>query len=94
MERIPCNPETPCTLRDTTGCFEDEHHEAYLKRDYRTKTEKKFRNHIMNRVMMCRMMHNDEHAQWLIPRKPSPQEMKKLMEDYDNGKDDNEKGAS
>lgn len=83
-ETIPCNPETPCKLRDTTGCFMDRHHEAYPKSEYRTKVEKKFRNHIMNKVVECRTIHNEEHAQNLPPKKPSREEMIRLMKEYDD----------
>ena len=83
MERIPCDPNAECKLRYTIGCFEDLHHEAYPKSAYRTKLEKKFRQHVMNKVVICRNLHNDGHAQNLPPKKPSPGEMKKLMEEYD-----------
>lgn len=82
-DRIPCNPEIPCKYRVEDECFEDIHHEAYPKPEYRTKLEKKFRNHVMNKVLICRAMHDEEHAQMLPPKKGSPEEMKKLMEDYD-----------
>ena len=81
MERIPCDPNTPCKLRDTIGCFEDIHHKAYPKSEYRTALEKKFRNHIMNKVLMCRQIHNDIHAQNLPPKKPTPEEMRRLLDD-------------
>jgi hypothetical protein len=82
-DRIPCVPETPCKLRETIGCREDIHHEAWPKPEYRTALEKKFRNHVMNKVIMCRAMHNEEHAQQLVPKKGTPEEMKRLMEEYD-----------
>ena len=82
-ERFPCNPDIPCRYREEDECFEDIHHEAYPKSEYRTALEKKFRNHVMNKVLTCRALHDDEHAQQLPPKKGTPQEMRRLMEDYD-----------
>lgn len=84
-EYIPCSPNIPCKYREEDECFEDLHHEAYPKSDYRTGLEKRFRNHVMNKVIMCRAMHDEEHAQRLIPKKGTPAEMRQLMEDYDGG---------
>lgn len=39
----------------------------------------------MNKVLTCRALHDDEHAQQLPPRKGTPEEMKQLMEEYDAG---------
>lgn len=93
-DRIPCNPDTPCKLRELEQCREDLHHEAYPKSAYRTALEKKFRNHVMNKVVMCRAMHDEEHAQWLVPKKPSPEEMKRLMEEYDGVNTEEQRRAS
>lgn len=76
---IPCSPVIPCKYREREGCFEDLHHEAHPKSDYRTELEKKFRNWIMNKVVMCRQMHDEEHAQGLIPRKPTHEEIKTFL---------------
>lgn len=86
-ERYPCNPEIPCRYREEDACFEDIHHEAYPKSLYRTALEKKFRNHVMNKVMTCRALHDDDHAQQFIPQKPKRKEMIKLMEEWDGKKD-------
>jgi hypothetical protein len=77
---IPCNPDIPCKYREEDECFEDLHHEAYPKSAYRTELEKKFRNNILNKVMMCRAIHDEEHAQQLPPKKPSVPEMRKFLE--------------
>lgn len=79
-EHIPCSEDTPCKLRDIGGCFEDIHHEAHPRSEYRTALEKRFREHVMNKVLMCRAIHNDIHANNLVPVKPNPQEMRKLIE--------------
>ena len=69
-EYIPCNPDIPCKLREFGKCYEDIHHEAHPKDEYRTRLEKKFRMNILNKVLMCRAMHDDWHAQGLKPQKP------------------------
>lgn len=93
-DHVPCNPDVYCNLRETIGCFEDIHHEAYPKSQYRTTLEKEFREHVMNKVLMCRMIHNEEHAQWLIPRKAEPSEMRNLMEVYDAEKKSSTEGRT
>lgn len=80
-DRIPCNPDIPCKYRDTSGCYEDLHHEAWPRRDYITPLEKRFRNHVLNKVIICRAIHDDEHAQGLIPVKPHPAEMRKFLDE-------------
>jgi len=80
-DHIPCDPNTPCKLRDTIGCYEDIHHEAYPRRKYRTALERKFRDHVLNKVLICRAIHDEEHAQWLIPTKPTVEEMRKVIGD-------------
>lgn len=77
---IPCNPNTPCKYREEDECFEDIHHEAYPKSAYRTALEKRFRNNVLNKVLICRAVHDDEHAQGLIPKKPSPEDMRRFLD--------------
>jgi len=81
-EYIPCNAATPCKYREEDECFEDLHHEAFPKSAYRTALEKQFRNHVMNKVVMCRAVHDDIHAQQLLPRKGTREEMQQLMEGF------------
>lgn len=83
IERYPCSPEIPCKYREEGRCFEDIHHEAYPKSEYRTALEKKFRNHVMNKVLICRALHDDGHAQNLPPKKASPAEMRSLIEGFE-----------
>lgn len=80
-DRIPCNPATPCKYRETDSCFEDLHHEAWPRRDYTTPLEKRFRNHVLNKVIICRAIHDDEHAQGLIPVKPTREEMRRFIDE-------------
>lgn len=40
----------------------------------------------MNKVLTCRALHDDEHAQNLPPRKPAPQEMARLMLEFEQKK--------
>lgn len=78
-ERIPCDVQTPCKYREEDECFEDIHHEAHPKSAYRTQLEKKFREHAMNKVLTCRAVHDDEHAQRLPPIKPTVIEIKEFL---------------
>lgn len=80
-EYIPCNPNIPCKYREEDECFEDLHHEAYPKSAYRTALEKRFRNHVLNKVFTCRAIHDDMHAQNLPPQKPDAATMRKFMEE-------------
>lgn len=70
MERIPCDPNRECRLRDTIGCFEDVDHEYWPSRQYRTPIEKQFRQLDENKTLICRDMHNERHATELPPPKP------------------------
>jgi len=79
FEEIPCNSETPCKYREEDECFEDIHHEAFPKSAYRDGLEKRFREHVLNKVLICRAVHDDIHAQNLIPQKPSPEQMIQFM---------------
>lgn len=77
MERIPCQNQDVCRLRDTPrGCFEDVHHLFFPRRAYTTPTEKQFRELDENKVQICRALHDEEHALWEIPDKPDFQLMK------------------
>lgn len=81
-EEIPCNGSIPCKYREQDECFEDIHHEAFPKSAYRSALERQFRNHLMNKVLICRAIHDEIHAQRLIPRKGSREEMQLLMEGF------------
>lgn len=78
-EHIPCDPNRECKLRDTIGCFEDLHHEAWPRGAYRTKLEREFRNNVLNKVIICRDLHNDAHATQNPPQKPTVNEMKEFL---------------
>ena len=81
FEYIPCNPETPCKYREEDDCFEDIHHEAYPKSEYRGQLEKRFRECALNKVLICRAVHDDIHKQDLPPRKPSEDTMREVLAD-------------
>lgn len=78
-EHIPCDPTIDCKLRETIGCYEDIHHEFHPKSKYRSKLEKAFRSHILNKVLICRALHNDAHATQPEPIKPTVIEMRRLL---------------
>lgn len=78
-ERIPCDPNRACLVRDNEGCHEDIHHEQYYARWYRTKLERAFRDHILNKVLICRDLHNEKHATEDPPQKPTIKEMQEFL---------------
>jgi hypothetical protein len=85
MERIPCANQDSCHLRDTSrGCFEDVHHLFYPRKDYRTSTERQFRELDENKVRVCRAVHDNEHALWLIPDKPDLEIMRMAITEERN----------
>lgn len=78
-EYIPCDPERACALRDTIGCSEDLHHEAWPRRAYRTRLERDFRNNVLNKVIICRDLHNETHATTPPPEKPTVKQMREFL---------------
>lgn len=78
-EHIPCNTEIPCKYREEDECFEDIHHEAHPKSQYRDDLEKRFRESILNKVLTCRAIHDDIHKQDLPPRKPNEEEIREVL---------------
>lgn len=80
-EYIPCDPERECRLRETVGCFEDIDHLASPDRAYRTKLERQFKNHILNKVLTCRDLHNERHATEGHREKPSVRQMRQFLEE-------------
>lgn len=78
-EHIPCDPERVCKLRETIGCYEDLHHEAWPRRAYRTKLERDFRNDVLNKVIICRAEHDDIHATTPPPQKPTVKQMREFL---------------
>ncbi len=64
LERLPCDPSTPCPLRDSErGCFEDIHHRFYPRRTYEAlgAVAITFRELPENKDRRCRNLHNIEH---------------------------------
>lgn len=63
MDRLPCDPEAPCPLRETIGCFEDVHHRYYERATYRAlgALAMTFRELPENKDRRCRNIHNIEH---------------------------------
>lgn len=81
-EFLPCDPERPCRVAEKLGraaCFEDVHHEAYPRREYRTRLEKAFRESPAVKVLICRALHNEIHATEQPPEKPSAGEMREII---------------
>lgn len=66
------------------GCFEDTHHRYYPAHEYRSPTEKRFRELDENKIRMCRQMHNFEHAAFEPPDKPDREIMLMAIQESRN----------
>lgn len=85
MERVPCENQDSCRWADLeAGCFEDVHHLFYPRRDYRTSTEKRFRELDENKIKICRNLHDEEHALFPTPDKPSVEIMRMALDEEKN----------
>lgn len=61
------------------GCHVSVHHEYWPKYKYRSELEKKFREHALNKVVICRREHDEIHNTQQPPVKPSAQEMRNVL---------------
>lgn len=75
METVPCDPDRECRYRDTTGCYIDEHHLFWPRRNYKDSVGRAFRNLPENKVDLCRQVHQDKHATEQPPKKPKRSQM-------------------
>lgn len=82
------NEHVPCTASGTEfcpifvqegECFEDKHHKYWPSNEYTTRTEKQFRQLEVNKVTICRWLHNTIHAVALPPEQPTVSEMRKAI---------------
>jgi hypothetical protein len=83
MERVPCPAaNTPvCPIYQQEGeCFEDRHHKYWPSDEYSSRTEKQFRQLEVNKVDICRWLHNTIHAVALPPEHPTVAVMRKAIE--------------
>ena len=81
-ERLPCPAEgTPiCPIFVQEGeCFEDKHHKYWPSNEYTSRTEKEFRQLEVNKITICRWLHNTIHAVALQPEHPTVAEMRKVI---------------
>lgn len=85
-ERVPCPAEGTefCPIFVQEGeCFEDKHHKYWPSHDYTSRTEKEFRQLEVNKVTICRWLHNTIHAVALPPEHPTNAEMRKVINAQD-----------
>lgn len=63
LQRLPCDPEIPCPLREGIGCFEDVHHRQFPAATYKAlgALAVTFRELPENKDRRCRNLHNIEH---------------------------------
>lgn len=84
MERIPCNKNSQdhCPVFGQEGaCYEDIHHKYWPRRDYRTQVERQFRSLDINKVKICRAMHNEIHASRRKSDKPPREGMLRAIKE-------------
>lgn len=82
MERLPCSPERQrqCPIFQQEGeCFEDTHHLFWPTSAYKTPIEKRFRRLDINKVEICRWLHNQEHGLNSSPKKPTVETMREII---------------
>lgn len=87
MEREPCPPDMQnhCPVFYQEGeCYEDRHHKYWPAPDYRTRNERAFRELEVNKIMVCRWLHNTIHALALPPEKPEVSFMNKAIKEENN----------
>lgn len=87
MEREPCPPnmQERCPVFYQEGeCYEDKHHKYWPAPEYRTKNEKKFRELEVNKIIICRWLHNTIHAVALPPEMPTPVQMKRAIHEEES----------
>ena len=81
MSRKNCTPEqmAECPLMQH---FSDVHHMYYPRSDYKTSTEKQYRELPHHKVRLCRNEHNEIHANEQAPTKPPYSEMVRAIASY------------
>jgi len=82
---LSCSNQEECPLFNSDeSCREDRHH-IYYGYEYKTPTEKRFRNLGKNIVTVCRRVHNNLHATQESPHKPDREFM---LREIDRAKGD------
>lgn len=82
MEKVPCpmrnSPDCPI-FQQEGECYEDRHHKYWPSPDYSSRVEKQFRQLEVNKVDICRWIHNTIHAVVLPPEHPTTAEMRQAI---------------
>lgn len=82
MEGVPCpaRDTEACPIFQHEGeCYEDKHHIYWPSSEYTSRVEKQFRQLEVNKVMVCRWIHNHLHGITLPPARPTAAEMRKAI---------------
>lgn len=82
IERIPCQDKIKdnCPIYELEGeCYEDKHHIYWPASDYSGRIDKQFRQLEVNKVVICRWLHNTIHTVALPPEHPTATEMRKVI---------------
>lgn len=79
---VPCSAANTeaCPIFVQEGeCYEDQHHQYWPSPDYSSRTEKQFRQLEVNKLTICRWLHNTIHAVVLPPEHPTTAQMRKAI---------------
>lgn len=82
METIPCPAAgTPdCPVYEQEGeCYTDIHHRYWPSSKYKSRVEKEFRQLEVNKVDICRWLHNTIHATEGPPVHPTVEAMRRVI---------------
>lgn len=82
MENVPCpmaNTENCPIFIQEGECYEDTHHIYWPSPDYASRIEKEFRQLEVNKVTVCRWIHNHLHSITLPPEHPTITEMRRKI---------------
>lgn len=81
---VPCPPEMRdrCPIYEQEGeCYEDKHHVYWPASEYNGRVDKEFRQLEVNKLTICRWLHNTIHALALPPEKPTRHDMREVIDD-------------
>lgn len=83
MESVPCEPNPDCKYANKGQCPKtDTHHLYYPKKLYTDSVGKIFRELPENKVVLCRVKHEEIHATENIPIKPGREQMLQAIAAY------------
>ena len=80
---VTCQNQGDC---GNTDYSEDRHHLYWPRSAYRTAVEKRFRELAVNKIVICRLAHNEHHATTAPPEKPTREQMLVAIDKLNEGR--------